>query len=98
MNAGSELVHNVEKHITLLLSLSTPPRCSNGYYGQPAVPGGSCQPCHCHGNLDLSLPDICDSVTGQCLRCRQGYGGIDCDSCADGYYGDAITAKNCQRK
>ncbi|GAA6214860.1 laminin subunit alpha-2 isoform X1 [Lates japonicus] len=71
-------------------------RCSNGYYGKPVVPGGSCQPCDCHGNLDLSIPGSCDPSTGQCLRCRQGYGGAACDSCADGYYGDAITAKNCQ--
>ncbi|XP_047244517.1 laminin subunit alpha-2 isoform X9 [Girardinichthys multiradiatus] len=71
-------------------------RCSNGYYGQPALPGGSCQPCTCNGNLDLSVPDSCDSITGQCLRCRQGYDGVTCDSCADGYYGDAITLQNCQ--
>uniref|UniRef100_A0A8C6UB52 Laminin subunit alpha 2 n=1 Tax=Neogobius melanostomus TaxID=47308 RepID=A0A8C6UB52_9GOBI len=71
-------------------------RCSNGYYGQPAVPGGSCQPCECHGNLDLSLPESCHPITGQCLRCRPGYGGVACDTCTDGYYGDAVTAKNCQ--
>ncbi|XP_037606028.1 laminin subunit alpha-2 isoform X7 [Sebastes umbrosus] len=71
-------------------------RCSNGYYGQPSVPGGLCQPCDCHSNLDLSIPGSCNPITGQCLRCRQGYGGGTCDSCADGYYGDAITAKNCQ--
>uniref|UniRef100_A0A671XHD0 Basement membrane-specific heparan sulfate proteoglycan core protein n=1 Tax=Sparus aurata TaxID=8175 RepID=A0A671XHD0_SPAAU len=71
-------------------------RCSNGYFGQPSVPGSSCQPCDCNGNLDLSIPGSCDPVTGQCLRCRQGYGGPDCDSCAEGYYGDAITAKSCQ--
>ncbi|XP_040920196.1 laminin subunit alpha-2 isoform X2 [Toxotes jaculatrix] len=71
-------------------------RCSNGYYGKPTVPGGSCQPCDCHGNLDLSVPGSCDPITGQCLRCRQGYGGAACDSCADGYYGDAVVSKNCQ--
>ncbi|KAM4601168.1 laminin subunit alpha-2 [Polymixia lowei] len=71
-------------------------RCTNGYYGQPTVPGGSCQPCDCHGNLDLATPGSCDPITGQCLRCRQGYGGVACDSCAEGYYGDAVTAKNCQ--
>uniref|UniRef100_A0AAQ6AGQ0 Basement membrane-specific heparan sulfate proteoglycan core protein n=1 Tax=Amphiprion ocellaris TaxID=80972 RepID=A0AAQ6AGQ0_AMPOC len=71
-------------------------RCSNGYYGQPTVPGGSCQPCDCHDNLDLSVPGSCDPITGQCLRCRQGYGGLACNSCAEGYYGDAITAKSCQ--
>lgn len=84
--------------ITLLLYLPTPPRCYNGYYGQPMVPGGSCQPCHCHGNLDFAVPDSCDPVTGQCLSCRQGYSGTNCESCAEGYYGDAITAKNCQCK
>uniref|UniRef100_UPI003AAF5012 laminin subunit alpha-2 n=1 Tax=Centroberyx gerrardi TaxID=166262 RepID=UPI003AAF5012 len=71
-------------------------RCANGYYGQPGVPGGSCRPCDCHGNLDLATPGSCDPITGQCLRCRQGYGGAACSSCAEGYYGDAITAKNCQ--
>ncbi|XP_017267406.1 laminin subunit alpha-2 isoform X4 [Kryptolebias marmoratus] len=71
-------------------------RCSNGYYGQPRVPGGSCQPCDCNSNLDLSVPGSCDPITGQCLRCRQGYSGTTCDSCADGFYGDAVTAKNCQ--
>ncbi|XP_061609364.1 laminin subunit alpha-2 isoform X6 [Phyllopteryx taeniolatus] len=71
-------------------------RCSNGYYGQPTVPGGSCQPCNCHGNLDLSTPGSCDPITGQCLHCRHGYSGVACDSCDDGFFGDAITAKNCQ--
>lgn len=80
------------------LCVSLLPRCSNGYFGQPSVPGSSCQPCDCHGNLDLSLPGSCDPITGQCIRCRQGYGGASCGSCAEGYYGDAITAKNCQRE
>ncbi|KAM4529659.1 laminin subunit alpha-2 isoform 2-T2 [Fundulus diaphanus] len=71
-------------------------RCSNGYYGQPTVPGGSCQPCTCNDNLDLSGPDSCDPITGHCLRCRQGYDGLTCDKCAEGYFGDAITSKNCQ--
>uniref|UniRef100_A0AAX7VJA7 Laminin subunit alpha 2 n=1 Tax=Astatotilapia calliptera TaxID=8154 RepID=A0AAX7VJA7_ASTCA len=71
-------------------------RCSNGYYGQPTVPGGSCRLCDCNGNLDLSIPGSCDPNTGRCLRCRQGYGGKSCDSCAAGYYGDAIIAKDCQ--
>lgn len=74
------------------------PRCSNGYYGQPTVPGGSCQPCDCNGNLDLSTPGSCDPITGRCLRCRHGYGGEACNNCAEGYYGDAIVGRNCQRK
>ncbi|KAG7508024.1 laminin subunit alpha-2 isoform X5 [Solea senegalensis] len=71
-------------------------RCSNGYYGRPTTPGGLCQPCDCSGNLDLSAPGSCDPITGQCLHCRQGYGGAECDSCADGYYGDALIAKDCR--
>ncbi|XP_029318613.1 laminin subunit alpha-2 isoform X4 [Cottoperca gobio] len=71
-------------------------RCSNGYYGRPGVPGQSCEPCDCHDNLDLSIPGSCDPITGQCLICRQGYGGASCDSCSDGYYGDAVTAQDCQ--
>uniref|UniRef100_A0AAY4DVF4 Laminin subunit alpha 2 n=1 Tax=Denticeps clupeoides TaxID=299321 RepID=A0AAY4DVF4_9TELE len=71
-------------------------RCSNGYFGQPSAPGGSCQPCKCNGNLDLSAPRSCDPVTGTCLRCREGYGGETCDSCADGFFGDAVVAKNCK--
>ncbi|XP_071006528.1 laminin subunit alpha-2 isoform X1 [Oncorhynchus clarkii lewisi] len=71
-------------------------RCSNGYFGQPTVKGGSCQPCQCKGNLDLASPRSCDPITGSCLRCRDGYGGTTCDTCAEGFYGDAIKAKNCQ--
>ncbi|XP_072533209.1 laminin subunit alpha-2 isoform X2 [Salminus brasiliensis] len=71
-------------------------RCHNGYFGRPSVLGGSCRPCECNGNLDLSTDRSCDPVTGECLRCRDGYGGPACNTCADGYYGDAIIAKNCQ--
>ncbi|XP_051500882.1 laminin subunit alpha-2 [Myxocyprinus asiaticus] len=71
-------------------------RCANGYFGRPNVPGGSCQPCMCNGNLDRTALLSCDPVTGACLRCREGYGGPDCERCADGYFGDALVAKNCQ--
>ncbi|XP_066555448.1 laminin subunit alpha-2 [Amia ocellicauda] len=71
-------------------------RCSNGFFGRPTEPGGSCQPCQCNGNLDLSVPRSCDPLTGACLKCREGFGGEDCESCSEGYFGDAITAKNCQ--
>ncbi|XP_077077233.1 laminin subunit alpha-2 isoform X13 [Siphateles boraxobius] len=71
-------------------------RCANGYFGRPSVPGGSCQPCMCNGNLDRTAALSCDPVTGACRRCREGYGGTDCGRCADGYFGDALVAKNCQ--
>ncbi|XP_059355199.1 laminin subunit alpha-2 isoform X1 [Carassius carassius] len=71
-------------------------RCANGYFGRPNVPGGSCQPCMCNGNLDLTAELSCDPLTGACLRCHEGYGGPDCERCADGFFGDALIAKNCQ--
>uniref|UniRef100_A0A3B3SLY0 Basement membrane-specific heparan sulfate proteoglycan core protein n=1 Tax=Paramormyrops kingsleyae TaxID=1676925 RepID=A0A3B3SLY0_9TELE len=71
-------------------------RCSNGFFGQPTELGGSCQPCQCNGNLDLSSPRSCDPVTGTCLRCRPGYGGVVCETCGEGYFGDAVVARNCQ--
>uniref|UniRef100_A0A672NID3 Laminin, alpha 2 n=1 Tax=Sinocyclocheilus grahami TaxID=75366 RepID=A0A672NID3_SINGR len=55
-----------------------------------------CQPCMCNGNLDLTAELSCDPVTGACLRCREGYGGPDCERCADEYFGDALIAKNCR--
>lgn len=71
-------------------------RCAEGYFGQPAVPGGSCQPCQCNDNLDFSIPGSCDSLSGSCLICKPGTTGQYCERCADGYFGDAVDAKNCQ--
>ncbi|KAG5268865.1 hypothetical protein AALO_G00217340 [Alosa alosa] len=71
-------------------------RCANGYYGDPTVPGQGCVPCKCNGNVDLEEPDHCDHRTGECLKCVGHTTGPSCERCADGYYGDAITAKNCQ--
>ncbi|XP_061425546.1 LOW QUALITY PROTEIN: laminin subunit alpha-2 [Lethenteron reissneri] len=71
-------------------------RCDDGYYGSPGVPGSTCQPCQCNGNVDLSTPGACDAVTGECLRCVGHTSGRHCERCATGYFGDAIVAKNCQ--
>ncbi|XP_047413783.1 laminin subunit alpha-2 isoform X7 [Sciurus carolinensis] len=71
-------------------------RCAEGYFGQPSVPGGSCQPCQCNDNLDFSVPGSCDSLSGSCLICKPGTTGRYCELCADGYFGDAVDAKNCQ--
>nr|ABY40628.1 alpha 3,4,5-laminin [Ciona savignyi] len=70
--------------------------CANGYFGNPAVYGGSCQPCNCHGNLDPNLiMETCDPLTGECTDCMFNTGGKYCERCADGYFGDAIIARNC---
>ncbi|XP_067840665.1 laminin subunit alpha-2 isoform X6 [Heptranchias perlo] len=71
-------------------------RCSEGFFGRPSKPGGSCQPCQCHGNLDLSVPGSCNSLTGECLRCIEGTAGQVCDQCAEGFFGDAVVARNCR--
>ncbi|XP_043313066.1 laminin subunit alpha-2 isoform X1 [Cervus canadensis] len=71
-------------------------RCAEGYFGQPSVPGRSCQPCQCNDNLDFSIPGSCDSLSGSCLICKPGTTGRYCELCADGYFGDAVNAKNCQ--
>ncbi|XP_062980764.1 laminin subunit alpha-2 isoform X3 [Elgaria multicarinata webbii] len=71
-------------------------RCAEGYFGQPLRPGGSCQPCQCNDNLDFSVPGSCDSLSGACLICKPGTTGQYCEKCADGYFGDALDARNCQ--
>ncbi|XP_010705705.1 laminin subunit alpha-2-like [Meleagris gallopavo] len=71
-------------------------RCAEGYFGQPLIPGGSCQPCQCNNNLDFSVPGSCDSLSGACLICKSGTTGQYCERCADGYFGDALDARNCQ--
>lgn len=71
-------------------------RCADGYYGNPTVPGGTCVPCNCSGNVDPLEAGHCDSVTGECLKCLWNTDGAHCERCADGFYGDAVTAKNCR--
>ncbi|XP_035512224.1 laminin subunit alpha-5 [Morone saxatilis] len=73
-------------------------RCAPGYYGNPMVLGSRCQLCHCHGNTDPNmLFTDCHPLTGECLSCMHNTAGPHCDICAPGYYGDAITAKNCTK-
>ncbi|XP_036969506.1 laminin subunit alpha-3 isoform X3 [Acanthopagrus latus] len=55
-------------------------RCAFGYYGDPAVHGGSCKPCTCK---DATV-NICNSLTGECITSADSSGGDgchDCDSC-----------------
>uniref|UniRef100_W5LFW3 Basement membrane-specific heparan sulfate proteoglycan core protein n=1 Tax=Astyanax mexicanus TaxID=7994 RepID=W5LFW3_ASTMX len=71
-------------------------RCANGYYGNPTVAGQKCSVCECNGNVDPSEPGHCDAVTGECLKCVGHTSGRHCERCEDGYFGDAVTAKDCQ--
>lgn len=71
--------------------------CDDGYYGNPLVPGGRCQPCSCSNNIDPSNIGNCDRLTGRCLACMFNTAGFSCERCKTGYYGDALT-RNCTGK
>uniref|UniRef100_A0A8C0ER55 Laminin subunit alpha-1 n=1 Tax=Bubo bubo TaxID=30461 RepID=A0A8C0ER55_BUBBB len=71
-------------------------RCANGYYGNPLMPGQSCAPCECNGNVNPQEDGYCDTFTGQCLKCLGNTAGHHCEKCADGYYGDAVIEKSCR--
>uniref|UniRef100_F7CRB3 Laminin subunit alpha-3 n=1 Tax=Monodelphis domestica TaxID=13616 RepID=F7CRB3_MONDO len=57
-------------------------RCAPGYFGNPQKFGGSCQPCNCNNNGQLTS---CDPLTGDCIIQEPKDGGPeecdDCDSC-----------------
>ncbi|XP_069033643.1 laminin subunit alpha-1 [Embiotoca jacksoni] len=71
-------------------------RCASGFYGNPQVVGGACARCECHGNVDVSEAEHCDSVTGECLRCIGNTIGRHCEVCQPGYHGDAVHGKDCR--
>lgn len=64
-------------------------RSSQGFYL------GLCKPCECNGHSSSCNPD-----TGVCLDCRHHTTGDYCQTCAQGYAGDALTGRpdSCQRK
>uniref|UniRef100_A0A4W5KU69 Laminin subunit alpha-1 n=1 Tax=Hucho hucho TaxID=62062 RepID=A0A4W5KU69_9TELE len=70
--------------------------CANGYHGDPTVAGQECVVCECNSNVDPWEPGHCDTSSGMCLKCHSHTSGDQCERCKDGYYGDAIAAKNCQ--
>ncbi|XP_053332378.1 laminin subunit alpha-4 isoform X1 [Clarias gariepinus] len=73
-------------------------RCAPGYYGNPIRAGDSCKKCDCNGNSDPNLIfNECHNVTGRCLHCYHNTAGDNCERCAPGYYGDAISAKDCHK-
>jgi len=72
-------------------------QCDKGYFGRPFVEKDYCKSCDCNGNVDLSVPGACDSITGRCLLCQNNTYGDHCEQCAPYHFGDAINAKNCKK-
>ncbi|XP_039719672.1 laminin subunit alpha-5 [Pteropus medius] len=73
-------------------------RCAPGFFGNPLVLGSSCQPCDCSGNGDPNLLfKDCDPLTGACRGCLRHTAGPRCETCAPGFYGDALLPGNCSR-
>ncbi|XP_071807655.1 laminin subunit alpha-2-like isoform X1 [Asterias amurensis] len=73
-------------------------RCADGHYGNPLEVGGVCQPCasYCNNNINPDIPGSCNTFTGECLICIDDTSGFHCEHCRDGFFGDAVVAKNCQ--
>lgn len=67
--------------------------CASGYFGMP--PDTRCTDCSCNGNIDPSIPESCDSLTGRCLSCINNSTGPECELCQSGYFGNASN-QNCQ--
>jgi laminin alpha 3/5 len=63
------------------------------------VLGSSCQPCDCSGNGDPNMIfSDCDPLTGVCRGCLRHTTGPRCESCAPGFYGNALLPGNCTRR
>lgn len=61
--------------------------CKPGYRHEPAYggPTATCVPCECNGHADY-----CDAESGICA-CQNNTSGANCDRCASGFYGDALS-------
>ena len=73
--------------------------CDSGFFGDPTGNRTGtptrCSDCQCSGNIDPSDPASCDQVSGECRLCTGNTAGTQCELCANGYFGDAVVAKNC---
>ncbi|XP_062446944.1 laminin subunit gamma-3 [Rhea pennata] len=67
--------------------------CDDGFFGDPLGqrgPARPCVPCQCHGNVDPNAVGNCDPESGRCLRCLHNTTGERCETCRQGFYGDAL--------
>ncbi|XP_010125018.1 PREDICTED: laminin subunit beta-4 [Chlamydotis macqueenii] len=70
--------------------------CPSGFYKKPGSPGLDCAPCPCNNNIDVTDPESCNRVTGECTKCLHNTHGANCQFCKPGYFGSALD-QNCQR-
>ena len=69
-------------------------QCKDGHFGDPVASLGSvqpCQKCNCSSNIDLNAIGNCDTLTGECFKCKNFTNGFNCETCESGYYGDAVS-------
>ena len=69
--------------------------CGPGYFGEPDSVNGTCEPCQCNGNIDITDHTACDRITGLCQLCLYNTTGDNCERCESWFHGDAINAKDC---
>ncbi|XP_018430557.1 PREDICTED: laminin subunit beta-4-like, partial [Nanorana parkeri] len=69
--------------------------CPVGFYGN-IEEGEKCLPCQCNNNIDITDPEACDKITGECLKCLRNTSGPNCASCLPGYFGTGHH-QNCTR-
>ncbi|XP_063179484.1 laminin subunit beta-4 [Chroicocephalus ridibundus] len=70
--------------------------CPSGFYKNPGSPRLDCVPCPCNNNIDVTDPESCNRVTGECTKCLHNTHGANCQFCKPGYFGSALD-QNCQR-
>ncbi|NXJ90911.1 LAMB4 protein, partial [Corythaixoides concolor] len=70
--------------------------CPSGFYKNPGSPGLDCVPCPCNNNIDVTDPESCNRVTGECTKCLHNTRGANCQFCKPGYFGSALD-QNCRR-
>lgn len=71
--------------------------CSAGFYGNPRISGAPCRPCACNNNIDVTDPEACSRVTGECLKCLHNTQGPNCQLCKPGHFGSALD-QTCKSK
>lgn len=72
-------------------------KCPSGFYKNSSSPGLDCAPCPCNNNIDLTDPESCNRVTGECTKCLHNTHGANCQFCKPGYFGSALN-QSCQSK